>query len=183
MQLTFFAEGPPARASLSPVSEAASTMLVVISCSSLLKLLADIGPRGWSGRTSPASFQATEDETLRAFWESSVDGGSPHQKTDGEIRDMSRGSKAHTASHGECVTLNSSEWNHTLAPSLRDEGVSSLSDILETGDVPQRFYLSAKACRGILRRAAKRGKVLPPQLQAALQAVADSEPTSAAMGD
>jgi hypothetical protein len=56
--------------------------------------------------------------------------------------------------------------------SLKDEGVCSLSDILETGDVPPQYYLSAKACRGILRRADKRGKELPPQLALALQAVA-----------
>jgi hypothetical protein len=43
---------------------------------------------------------------------------------------------------------------------------------LETGDLPQRFFLSAKACAGILRRAEKRGKKLPEQLQAALLAVA-----------
>jgi hypothetical protein len=43
---------------------------------------------------------------------------------------------------------------------------------LETGDVPQRFYLSAKACQGILRRAEKRGKKLPATLQAALEATA-----------
>jgi hypothetical protein len=47
-----------------------------------------------------------------------------------------------------------------------------LSDTLETGDVPQRFYLSAKACQGILRRAEKRNKTLPEQLQRALEAVA-----------
>jgi hypothetical protein len=47
-----------------------------------------------------------------------------------------------------------------------------LSDTLETGDVPQRFYLSEKACQGILRRAEKRGKKLPEQLQRALEAVA-----------
>ena len=51
---------------------------------------------------------------------------------------------------------------------------SSLSDILETGDVPRRFFLSAKACSGILRRAAKRGKELPPALSAALTAAATS---------
>ena len=57
------------------------------------------------------------------------------------------------------LTLNTSEWDHTLAPSLRDEGVCSLSDVLEAnGSVPRRFYLSAKACQGILRRAAKRGR-------------------------
>jgi hypothetical protein len=38
---------------------------------------------------------------------------------------------------------------------------SSLSDILETGDVPRRYFLSATACRGILRRAEKRGRELP----------------------
>ena len=55
---------------------------------------------------------------------------------------------------------------------LNDEGVCSLSEILETGDVPQQYYLSAKACKGILRRAAKRGKELPRPLREALQAVA-----------
>jgi hypothetical protein len=64
--------------------------------------------------------------------------------------------------------------------SLNDDGVCSLSEILETGDVPQQYYLSAKACKGILRRAAKRGKELPQQLARALQAVADSGLTSTA---
>ena len=51
-------------------------------------------------------------------------------------------------------TLSTSEWNHTLAPSLSDDGVCSLSDILEgSGTVPQRYFLSARACAGILRRA------------------------------
>jgi hypothetical protein len=47
-----------------------------------------------------------------------------------------------------------------------------LSDVLETGPLPQRFYLSQKACAGILRRAEKRGKELPLMLRDALQAVA-----------
>jgi hypothetical protein len=50
--------------------------------------------------------------------------------------------------------------------------VCSLSDILETGTVPQRFFLSDTACRGILRRADKRGKELPESLRLALQQVA-----------
>jgi hypothetical protein len=65
----------------------------------------------------------------------------------------------------EYLTLNISDW-----PSAAS--VCSLSDILETGDVPQRFFLSAKACEGILRRAEKRGKELPGALSAALLAVA-----------
>jgi hypothetical protein len=44
---------------------------------------------------------------------------------------------------------------------------------LETGAVPQRFFLSATACQGILRRAEKRGKKLPEQLERALAAVSE----------
>jgi hypothetical protein len=51
-----------------------------------------------------------------------------------------------------------------------------LSQTLEVGNVPQRFYLSAKACAGILRRAERRGKELPPALKAALNSVAHSTP-------
>lgn len=69
------------------------------------------------------------------------------------------------ASRGLLKTLNISEW-----PS--DAAVCSLSEILETAPIPQRFFLSAKACRGILRRAEKRGKTLPTQLLLALRAVA-----------
>ena len=71
-----------------------------------------------------------------------------------------------------CLTLNTCEWTALEGLSLNDVGVCSLSEILETGDVPQQYYLSAKACRGILRRAAKRGKDLPLTLSRALSAVA-----------
>ena len=55
----------------------------------------------------------------------------------------------------------------------------SLSDILEIGELPRRYFLSAKACAGILRRAEKRGKELPSQLRAALTAVANTEKRTA----
>jgi len=68
-----------------------------------------------------------------------------------------------------------SEWTDTLVPSPSAAGVSSLSDILvATRDVPQRFYLSRRACEGILRRAEKRGKALPPLLLEALRSAARS---------
>jgi hypothetical protein len=51
-----------------------------------------------------------------------------------------------------------------------------LSDTLETGDVPRRFFLSATVCRGILRRAEKRGKELPPMLHTALELAASMLP-------
>jgi hypothetical protein len=73
------------------------------------------------------------------------------------------------------LTLSTLEWPSAAAVCL-------LSDVLETQDVPQRFYLSATACQGILRRAEKRGKLLPPSLREALEAVA-SAPTLIATED
>jgi hypothetical protein len=62
------------------------------------------------------------------------------------------------------------EWTDTLVPSPSDDGVCSLSHVLEDSrDVPERFYLSQKACAGILRRAERRGKTLPPLLLEALK--------------
>ena len=71
----------------------------------------------------------------------------------------------------ESWTRSGSEW-----PS--DAVVCSLSHVLEAmQDVPQRFYLSQKACAGILRRAEKRGKDLPELLSQALRQVAgNAEP-------
>lgn len=56
-------------------------------------------------------------------------------------------------------------------PAPRKPIQSSLSEILES-DPDAGYYLSARACRGILRRAEDRGKELPPQLKAALMAQA-----------
>ena len=72
----------------------------------------------------------------------------------------------------ECWTLNISEWTGSRGPCPSDGAVCSLSHILEMQPVPQRYYLTPKACAGILRRAAKRGKELPAMLHRALSAVA-----------
>lgn len=62
--------------------------------------------------------------------------------------------------HGECLMRNTGE-----SPSVAVE--SRLSQILE--ETPHtKYYLSEKACQGILRRAERRGKDLPKQLKAAL---------------
>lgn len=62
---------------------------------------------------------------------------------------------------GDCSTLNTGE-----CPSVARE--STLSQILEV-NVPEKYYLSARACDGILRRAERRGKDLPAMLKAALE--------------
>lgn len=46
---------------------------------------------------------------------------------------------------------------------------SSLSQVLEMESTPAKYYLSAQACNGILRRSERRGKPLPPLLKEALE--------------
>ncbi len=121
------------------------TMTVATWPSNFSALLIANGPDGWSGRTCPVSCRQMEDGTL--------------------VPSSGAWSNSGMASPTECWTLSSSEF-HSAAVAC------SLSDILETGDVPQRFFLSATACQGILRRAEKRGKALPPSLQQALELVA-----------
>jgi hypothetical protein len=58
--------------------------------------------------------------------------------------------------------------------SPNDAVVSSLSDVLETtGEHLQKYSISAKAAEGIVRRASRRGKILPPKLLQALTAQAN----------
>ena len=76
----------------------------------------------------------------------------------GRKQDLS--SEMDGALHGELSTLNFGE-----SPSVAVE--SRLSWILED-NVPERYYLSARACQGILNRASRRGKELPEILRMAL---------------
>ena len=150
-QSMFFAEEPHANLSALRACDKAWLTLGETSCSPLALLQRGIGPSGWFGRTSPAFFPVTE----------------------GEISLLSSASWGNSGMGGptECLTLNTSE--HAASPTLSPSAaaVCSLSDILETGDVPRRFFLTAKACQGILRRAEKRGKELPEALSLALRAV------------
>ena len=144
-QLTCLSEERPASHSASQDSEAEWMMTAATWHSNSLGLLNESGHSGWSGKTSPVSCHRTEGGTLEAS--------------------SGRWLKSGMGSPTGFLTLNTSEWP-------KDADVFSLSDTLETGAVPQRFFLSAKACQGILRRAEKRGKKLPPLLQQALHSVA-----------
>jgi hypothetical protein len=146
MQISMFSsEELPANPSQSLDCERDWMTRVATSCSPLAPLLNAIAPSGWFGRTSPESCPLMEDAILvpsSGCWQNSGMG-----------------------SHTEFWTLSTLEWPN-------DAVVCSLSDALETGSVPQRFFLSDTACRGILRRADKRGKELPEALRLALQQVA-----------
>src|SRR5262245_40184971 len=84
-----------------------------------LRLLNAIAPVTWYGKTSPACCQRTKDGLLEPSsegWQSSGMGGPTES------------------------------WTLSILDSPNDASVCSLSAILETGDVPQRFFLSPKAC-------------------------------------
>jgi hypothetical protein len=124
---------------------------MIRAANSLLPLqdwLNEFVPSGFSGKTSRASYPAAGvliSQPSKILW-----------------------SKSGISSPGECLTQDISE-----RPSVVKE--SFLSDILETGDLPQRYYLSPTACAGILKRGERRKKNIPPVLKMALKAVAESE--------
>ena len=122
------------------------------------------------GKTSPEpSVQTTEKTSVQSSRRSV-----PSVKKEYQFLDLRTGYgnllgaywETATVLHGGCSTHNTSE-------SLKDAVESSLSEVLQM-NAPEKYSLSAKACRGILRRAEKRGKVLPPMLQEALTEVVRS---------
>jgi hypothetical protein len=142
-QLTLSLGEPPAKLGPSPENGWASTILAAASPSHMLALLKNCDPNGLYGKTSQACIQQENPEVpisppLSGRWLNSA-----------------------IISPTERLTLNTSE-------SRSDAADAYLSDILEIGDLPRRYFLSRKACAGILRRAERRGKELPPALKAAL---------------
>lgn len=77
-------------------------------------------------------------------------------------------------SHGDYLTRSFGESPNMLTGECSQGeprngvSVSRLSQILEDS-APPKYYLSAAACAGILRRAEKRGKELPEMLEKALK--------------
>lgn len=72
---------------------------------------------------------------------------------------------------GVQVRLRGERWTLNIGESPSEEKESFLSQILEDS-VQEKYYLSAQACMGILRRAKRRGKKLPEMLEQALIAQA-----------
>ena len=133
--------------------------------------------RGWRREAGPAPALPS---TLRDFAENySPDGccGRTFREfsppTEGET---SRTSPGRLGNAGILLptgfwTLNGCEWTGCPEGFPSEDGVCGLSDILETtGEHLRKYCLSLKACEGILRRAASRGKELPARLAAALKA-------------
>ena len=127
---------------------------------------------GSAGRTSPARSAAgrQRERTSGSSWKKSW-----------ELKAIPFMSLDLTPGHGNLLGESywemSSPWlggssmlNTGPAPP-NAEDVYSLWQILEVSP-PRKYYLSRRACLGILRRARARGKELPPPLKAALMAQA-----------
>src|SRR5690348_12519997 len=114
-------EEHPANPSPSPVSEKDWMIHVATWPSSFFDLLISKSLDGSSGKMSPVSCQAATDGIL--------------------VPSSGRFSNSGMGSLTESWTLNTSEFPSVAVESL-------LSDILETTALPQRFFLSAKACAG-----------------------------------
>ena len=146
-QLTLSLEVPHAnRSAYQQEQIEAAWMESLALCSSTLELWQKFAHAGFSGRT------CQEFLTL---------GTMRSRNFSGKFK-----SSGITASGGEFLMLNSSGW-HSGA------GVFSLSDTLERGGVPQQYFLTPKACAGILARAEKNGRSLPTAMKSALLSVCE----------
>ena len=143
-QSTYLSGELLAKALASLASEEEQTIQEVDLSTSFVNWCGIESQDGLSGKMSPVSCPATEDGIL--------------------VPSLGRWGNWGMSGPTESWTLNGSEWP-------KDASVCLLSRILEMKDVPNRFFLNERACAGILRRAEKRKKKLPGQLQSALEFV------------
>ena len=126
-------------------------------------------PISQSGKMCPEHSAATKEKISESCWKNWQESGKltfqslnlNETKTEvlsGQSQELSEATGG--ALHGELSMLNTGE-----CPNVAVE--SRLSWILED-NVPEKYYLSAKACQGILNRASRRGKELPETLRIAL---------------
>jgi hypothetical protein len=151
-------EGSPARISQSPGNEPGSPATGPDSSSSSPELSMLFDPAGFSSRTYPVSSLATAVGTSESSLERWPTSGTA----------WLGGLSTHASSECRSVDGECSSWQ------------PSLTEILEEPqNVPEKYSLSARAAAGILRRAEKRGKALPPHLRTALEALsqAHSDPS------
>ena len=99
-----------------------------------------------SSKTCMAFSLATEDETSPSY--------------------SRRWTNAGMASHGVCLTARTSESPNNAAE-------CTLLPCIETGAVPQKYFLSPNAATGILRRVDRMGRNLPPSFRQSLATLAE----------
>ena len=163
-ELTLWPEAPPAKTS--PWLDAVADWMergAACSGTSAVSLIQSM-PGGFCGRTSLALCPATTEPTSLPCCGASPEHSPTCPMVDGGPAEWWSGRNEPRS--GGCLTLAGSEW-----PS--DAAVCSLSQVLEE-HVDPKYFLSRKACEGILNRAERRGRALPPSLYEALERVAQT---------
>lgn len=157
-QLTYLSEAPLVNPSASPGLDLDWMMGVATWPSSMYAFLSENVRPGSCGRTSQASLVPLKAQTSPASCPPGPEETSPL-----------RSSAEPDSSKETSTPLPGAYLMHSISEYHSAAEESSLSDILETiGDHLLPFYLSATACAGILRRAERRGKQLPTELEKAL---------------
>jgi hypothetical protein len=112
-------------------------------------------------------YRVTVGKTLRASLAPLSDGGSLFPESDAEV----------IASNGLVLELSPDQpesphggyWMPNSWGFHSAAAVYLSSVLVPPSSIPERYYLTAKACAGILRRARRRGKALPHVLEMALR--------------
>ena len=149
VQSMLFVEDSPVKTSASPENDVDLMASGLASGLSLHESLTKLSPSGSLLKTCQVYSLAPEGEIL--------------------LSSFNGWRSAGMAWGGECLTVKASDL-----PS--DGSACLLSEVLQP-HTDARYYLSPKACAGILRRADARGKVIPEPLRSALQQTANDTTT------
>ena len=118
-----------------------------------------------SGKTFPEHSVQTKARTSEPSWRNWQES----KKLMFQSLDLTKANGQNQDSSPETIgALLGEPWMPSIGASPNVDCVSRLSSILQVG-VPEKYYLSRKACEGILRRASRRGKQLPELLKKALE--------------
>jgi hypothetical protein len=112
------------------------------SFTSFLDWLSSVCPEFVSSKTFAAYCLPTEEKTSRSLFKPWPNSG--------------------IAWDGVCLIVDTSEYPNRVKE-------SSLWDVIEKAEVPQKYFLSPNAARGILRRAKRMRRELFPPLKKALE--------------
>lgn len=114
----------------------------------------------------PGAFSSNNGEDFRAVLEELARIGQADAIVPRPPRGGADGARPEQSPETDGLWLGDS-WTVNISECPREESVSLLSQILEV-NAPEKYYLSERACQGILIRASRRGKKLPDLLQTAL---------------
>lgn len=113
----------------------------------------------------PGAFSSNNGEDFRAVLEELARVEQPNAVIPGPPRGADGAKPEQSPEPDGALLGDSSTLNIGESPSVENE--SLLSQILEA-NAPLKYYLSERACQGILTRASRRGKALPDLLKTAL---------------